>query len=163
MKSIEKTFSDNEGNHLLVALYFCDDNYKRDSLHIPSEYSDVGVVDIDITKAYVDKPIHPAVFFKMSSWLLQQFTELEDTIFTFICSTDELATNHKGLLPQSYRWALFDKLYHRQAGTARINIKDVIVGPDGFQSLGRAFYRDKHAPIIHIVSAYLQEKQQLYQ
>lgn len=35
MDSIENTFSDNEGNHLMVALDFCDDDYKTGLL----EYS----------------------------------------------------------------------------------------------------------------------------
>lgn len=41
----------------MVALYFCDDDYKRNSLHIPEEYADIKVIDISITKVYVDKPI----------------------------------------------------------------------------------------------------------
>lgn len=126
IESIEHTFSDNGGNHLLVALNFCDKEYKENSLHIPEEYSSVKIIDIDITKAYVDKPIHPVVFLRMSSWLLQQFEILDDAIFTFICSTDDLKTNHHDMLPQIYRWILFDKLYQRQARKYRINIQDVI-------------------------------------
>ena len=162
MESIERRFSDKEGNHLLVALCFCDDDYKRDSLHIPFEYTDIKVIDINITKAYVEKPIHFSVFFKMSSWLLQEFEKNDDAIYTFICSTDELSTNHPDFLPQEFRWELFDKLYKRKSNTFQINIQDAVVGPAGYQSLGRAFYRDKHAPIINIIVAYLQEKQQLY-
>lgn len=162
MESIEHKFSDTEGNHLLVALYFCDDDYKRDSLHIPEEYAGVKVADINITKAYVEKPIHFSVFFKMSSWLLQEFERHDDVIYTFICSTEELATNHPDILPQEFRWNLFDRLYERYSDKSRINVQDVIVGPEGYQSLGRAFYRDKHAPIINLIAAYLQEKQQLY-
>ncbi len=41
MEFVEQRFSDKEGNHLLVALYFCDDDYKRTSLYIPDEYSDI--------------------------------------------------------------------------------------------------------------------------
>lgn len=77
MESIEQTFSDNKGNHLLVALYFYDNNYKQTSLHIPDEYADVEIVDIDIEKTFREKPIHPVVFFRMSSWLLQQFNDHE--------------------------------------------------------------------------------------
>lgn len=123
MESIEQTFSDNKGNHLLVALYFYDNDYKQTSLHIPDEYA----------------------------------------VFSFICSTEDLATNHPDQSPQSYRWNLFDRLYRRMAQKAEINTQDVIVGPDGYQSFGRAFYRDRHASIIHIVAAYLQEKQNQYQ
>lgn len=163
MESIEQTFSDNKGNHLLVALYFYDNDYKQTSLHIPDEYADVEVVDIDIEKTFREKPIHPVVFFMMSSWLLQQFNDHENAVFSFICSTEDLATNHPDQSPQSYRWNLFDRLYRRMAQKAEINTQDVIVGPDGYQSFGRAFYRDRHASIIHIVAAYLQEKQNQYQ
>ncbi len=163
MESIEQTFSDNKGNHLLVALYFYDNDYKQTSLHIPDEYADVEVVDIDIEKTFREKPIHPVVFFRMSSWLLQQFNDHENAVFSFICSTEDLATNHPDQSPQSYRWNLFDRLYRRMAQKAEINTQDVIVGPDGYQSFGRAFYRDRHASIIHIVAAYLQEKQNQYQ
>lgn len=162
MESIERTFSDNEGNHLLVALCFCDDDYKRDTLHVPEEFLDIEIVDIETTKAYVDKPIHYGVFFKMSSWLIEQFDVHRDAIFTFICSIDELETNHPGDLPQTYRWNLFDRLYQRYSEKAGVNVQDVVIGPEGFRSFGRAFYRDCHAPIIHIVTAYLQEKQMLY-
>ncbi len=62
IEDIEQKFSDKEGNHLLVALCFCDDDYKQNSLHIPEEYSDIKVVDISITKAYVEMPIHYSVF-----------------------------------------------------------------------------------------------------
>lgn len=115
MESIEKTFSDEKGNHLLVALYFCDESYKRDVLHLPEEYAGVKVVDINITKVYEDRPIGCGVFFRMCTWLFRQFGEQEDAVFTFICSIDELATNHPDALPQDYRWRLFDRLYQRQA------------------------------------------------
>ena len=162
MECIEHKFSDKEGNHLLVALCFCDDDYKLSSLHIPEEYAEIKVIDINITKAYVEKPIHFSVFFKMSSWLLQEFEKHEDAIYTFICSTDKLATNHPAFLPQEFRWNLFDRLYQRQANTSNIKIQDVAVGPEGYQSLARAFYRNRHKPIINIIVNYLQEKQQLY-
>lgn len=167
MDPIKQTFSDNEGNHLLVALYFCDDEYKQESLHIPEEFSTVEIVDIDITKAFIDKPIHYNVFFRMSRWLMMQFKLHENAIFTFICSTDELNSNHKDLLPQNYRWQLFDSLFKHQkkelAGNENINITDVIIGPVGYQTFGRAFYRTKHTPIVHIVSSYLDEKQRYYE
>lgn len=162
MESIEQTFFDNEGNHLLVALCFCDDEYKRQSLQIPEEYASVDVIDIEITKLHVDKPIHFGVFFRMSSWLLQQFDEHRNAIFTFICSTDDLNTNHSKTLPQEYRWRIFDKLYQRVKANANMNVQDIIIGPKDYQSFGRAFYRDEHSPIIHIVASFLQEKQLLY-
>lgn len=162
MKSIDKIFSDKEGNHLLVALCFCDDDYKQNSLHIPEEYAEINIVDINITKAYVEKPIHFSVFFNMSSWLLHEFEMQDDAVFTFICSTDELTINHPDFLPQEFRWELFDRLYKRRINAEGINVQDVIVGPEGYQSLGRAFYREKHSSIINIIVSYLRDKQQLY-
>lgn len=159
MESIENTFSDNKGNHLMVALDFCDKSYKQETLQIPEEYSDIEIVDINIEKVYLDKPINSIVFFKMSSWLLQQFLSQENAIFCFICSTDELENNHPTIKPQMYRWSLFDKLYQRMLNKISFNIQDVIVGPEGYQTFGRAFYRDKHAPILHLVVAHLKEKQ----
>lgn len=159
MKSVEQVFSDNRGNHILVALYFYDKDYKQAVLNIPEEYADINVIDINITKARLDKPINPAALFKMSRWLLQQFDKYENAIFPFICSTDDLSTNHPDKSPQVYRWELFDKLYMCVARNAGINVQDVIVGAEGFQSLGRAFYRDKHTTIIKFVAEYLQDKQ----
>ena len=162
MESIEQIFSDKEGNHLLVALCFYDIEYKQEVLFIPEEYSNTKIIDISITKAYIDKPIHYSVFFRMSSWLLKEFEEQEDVIFTFICSTEELNTNHPDILPQEFRWKLFDKLYQRQVNNLQLRVQDIVVGPEGYQSLSRAFYRDKHTPIINIIVTYLQEKQQEY-
>ncbi len=162
MQSLEQTFSDIGGNHLLVALYFCDNDYKLQTLNIPEEYANIDIVDINIEKAYLEKPIHPAVFFKMSSWLLEVFEKYDNAIFTFICSTDDLDTNHSGILPQTYRWKLFNCLFHRFRSKCEVNIQDVIVGPEGYQTYGRAFYRNQHSPIIHIVASHLLEKQQGY-
>lgn len=162
MDSIEKTFSDKGGNHLLVALYFYDLDYKQNILNIPAEYADINIIDIDITKAFVDLPINSIVFFRMSDWLLHKFEEMEDTVFTFICSTAELDTHHPHILPQQYRWNLFDKLYQRKKMNNKIKIQDAIIGPEGYQSYGRAFYHEKQSPIIHLISSYLKDKQEEY-
>lgn len=159
MKSIENTFSDNEGNHLMVALDFYDEAYKQNTLQIPEEYSDIDIVDISIEKVFVDKPIHYSEFFKMCTWLLQQFSIYDNAVFTYICSFDELKTNHLDIEPQFYRWSLFDRLFQRTSSYIQLNTQDVIVGSDGYQSYGRAFFRDKHAPIIHIITSHLQDKQ----
>lgn len=143
----------------MVALCLYDDYYKQKVLNIPEEFVDISIIDINITKVNLDKPISPATFFRMSTWLLQQFDKYENAFFTFICSMDELDTNHPDKLPQVYRWELFDRLYMRMASHMRVNVQDVVVGPDVFQSYGRAFYRDKHATIINFVAEYLQEKQ----
>ena len=163
MDSIEQTFSDKEGNHLLVALCFCDDEYKINSLNIPEEYSDVNIVDISITKADVSRPIHYSVFFRMSGWLLEEFRKNQNSIFTFICSTDDLETNHPDIPPQQFRWNLFDRLYRRMKDMQDVYIQDVIVGPEGYQSMARAFYRSRHIPLINLITAFLNEKQQLYE
>lgn len=162
METIENTFYDNEGNHLLVALDFYDNLYKKTTLHIPEEYSDIDIVDISISKLFVNKPIHFSAFFKMCSWLLECFNRHPTAIFTYICSTEELNTNHENLEPHLYRWILFDVLLKRSFRRTMLNIQDVVVGPEGYQSYGRAIYRNKQAPIIHIVVAHLQEKQQDY-
>lgn len=161
MNSIECTFSDTKGNHLLVALDFYDSRYKKDSLQIQEEFFDIDIIDINIGKVYLDKPISPAVFFKMSNWLLDQFKLHDNAVFTYVCSIDDLDCNHKEIEPQLYRWKLFDLLFQRTS-KAHINVQDVIVGPKDFQTFGRAFYRDKHAPVIHIIAAHLQDKQQYY-
>lgn len=142
----------------MVALDFCDNQYKHDSLLIQEEFFDIDIIDINIEKVYLDKPINPAAFFKMCKWLLEQFDIFENAVFTYVCSIDDIDCNHKDIEPQLYRWQLFDCLFQR-ISKPHINIQDVIVGPIGFQTFGRAFYRDKHAPIIHIVSAHLQDKQ----
>ncbi len=147
---------------LLVALCFYNAEYKQDVLSILEEYLNIRIVDISITKVYVDKPIHYSVFFKMSTWLLEEFDKHRDIIFTFICSTEDLNTNHPDILPQEFRWRLFDKLYQRQASNLQIMVQDVVIGPEDYQSLSRAFYRDRHIPIINLISTYLQEKQQEY-
>lgn len=161
METIENTFSDNQGNHLMVALDFYDNEYKHQILQIPEELNNFEIVDINIGKVFVDKPIHYSVFFNMCSWLEMQFNANDNAIFTYICSIEELETNHNDFEPQMYRWTLFDKLFQRSSFRLNINTQDIIVGPTGFQSFGRAFYRDKHTPIIHIVASYLKEKQQL--
>lgn len=143
----------------MVALCFCDNEYKQEGLHVPEEFSDINIIDISITKAYVERPIHFSVFLKMSSWLLEEFNKDENSIFTFICSVDELDNNHRDMQPQTFRWELFDALYRRKKDLKYINIQDVIVGPEGYQSYGRAFYRDRHAPIVRLIGAYLEEKQ----
>lgn len=162
MESIEKIFSDKGGNHLLVALYFYDADYKQNVLNIPEEYSNIRIIDIDITKVHVDSPINPTVFFKMSDWLLKLFEEMEDTVFSFICSTEDLATNHDILQPQTYRWNLFDRLYQRKKSNKDIKIQDIIIGPEEYRTYGRAFYHENQSPIIHLITSYLEEKQQIY-
>ncbi len=37
-----------------------------------------------------------------------------------------------------------------------------IIGPEGYQSYGRAFYHEKQSPIIHLISSYLKDKQEEY-
>ena len=142
----------------MVALDFYDEAYKQDTLRIPEEYSAVEIVDINIEKVYLDKPVNQAVFFRMSAWLLEQFKAYDNAIFTYICSTDEIISNHGDIAPQMYRWTLFDRLFQRAKPAAGIMIQDVMVGFDEYTTYGRAFYRIPHAPIIHVVSAHLQEK-----
>lgn len=97
----------------------------------------------------------------MCGWLATRFANHRNVIITFICSIDELVTNHTTVSPQKYRWDLFDLLYKRtvsQKIITNVNIQDVIIGPKGFQTYGRAFYRDIHAPIVHLIVAHLTSK-----
>lgn len=161
MESIENIFSDNKGNQLMVALYFYDKDEKINTLNIPEEYADIEIADINIEKVELGEPLHYGAFVAMNKWLFKQFELHSDAIFSFICSLDELDTNHKNIPPEQYRWRLFDALYHRfikYNPNIDIHIQDVIFGPDDFLSYTRTFYRSKHAPIIHIVGSYLKEK-----
>lgn len=161
MESIEHIFSDNKGNHLMVALNFYDNNEKIDTLKIPSEFADIEIADINIEKVELNEPLHYGAFAAMNKWLFEQFVQHPNAVFSFICSLDELDTNHDNMRPERYRWNLFDALFKRfisQNNHTDIKTQDVIFGPKEYLSYTRTFYRDKHAPIIHIVSAYLKEK-----
>lgn len=46
MESIETLIPDNEGNHLVVILYFYDDRDKADTFQIPSEFMGLSIADI---------------------------------------------------------------------------------------------------------------------
>lgn len=166
MKSIENLIADNEGNHLMVALDFYDEDYKLNVLQIPTEFGDMEVVDINIAKRDLEMPLHYRAFGHMSQWLVEQFMLHGDAVFTFICSIDPLDSRHGNLAPEKYRWNLFDSLYRRACslnpGLHDVLIQDIVIGPDGYQSFGRVFFRDRHAPIIHIVIDHLKEKQDLY-
>lgn len=160
MESLEIVIPDNEGNHLVVALDFYDERYEISTLHIPAEYSDIEIADISISKLDLDTPISIRAFDELSRWLIRQFDLHDNAVFTFICSIDPLETNHS-ILPEEYRWRLFDKLYRRACVNygLRVNVQDVVIGPDGFRSGARAFYRDRQSPIIHLVVDHLKEKQ----
>lgn len=161
MDSLENLISDNEGNHLLVALDFYDDEYKMRYLHIPEEFAEVEVADISIEKNILDRPLNYRAFSRLTGWLLQQYDAHPDAIFTFICSIDPIQTRHHDILPQEYRWRLFDTLFLRAMALrpySDIMIQDVIIGPEGFQSFGRAFYRMRHSPLIHLIASHLRDK-----
>ena len=49
----------------------------------------------------------------------------------------------------------------RNAGRLKvlgIESKDIIVGPDGYQTFAKVFYRTLHAPVIHLVEAHISNK-----
>lgn len=161
MQREEILISDNESNHLLVALDFYDDEYKLQTFNIPPEFSNIEIADISIEKDDLNKPIGLKAFMDMTRWLYKKYIDNNNVIFTFICSIDSLATNHHDLSPQTYRWRLFDMLFKRAIDNnyiPPIKTQDITIGPDGFQSFGRAFYRDAHAPIIHLISTHLSDK-----
>lgn len=161
MDSVENLIPDKEGNHLVVALSFYDDTMKAGAFQIPEEFGDLDIADISINKLDIDKPLHLRAFFKMCEWLIEEFLIFPNAVFSFICSTDPLATNHTDISSEQYRWNLFEHFYQRNIPRLRnmgIESKDIIVGPDGYQTFARVFYRTSHAPIIHLVTAHLSSK-----
>lgn len=160
MESVETLIPDNEGNHLVVVLNFYDNNQKTDTFQIPSEFTGLEIADIAIEKLYLDRPLGLIAFYKMCQWLTEQLLQFANAMFSFICSTDPLETNHR-IAAEQYRWNLFEFFYQRNKAKLNelgIESKDIIVGPDGCQTFARVFYRTSHAPIIHIVIAHLTDK-----
>ena len=161
MESIETLIPDNEGNHLVVVLSFYEENQKIGTFQIPCEYVGVEIADISIEKLYIDHSIGIRAFYKMCQWLIEQFEQFPNSVFSFICSTDPLATNHDRISPEYYRWSIFEALYLRYADKMNklgIESKDIIVGPEGYQTFARVFYRSSQAPIVHLVIAHLSSK-----
>ncbi|MBD5246796.1 MAG: hypothetical protein HDS54_01345 [Barnesiella sp.] len=161
MESVETLISDNEGNHLVVVLNFYEDNQKTDTFQIPPEFAELEIADIAIEKLYIDQPLGLRAFNRMCQWLVEQFVQFPNAVFSFICSTDSLETNHSDISPEQYRWNLFEYFYQHNIDRLKklgIESKDIIVGPDGYQSFARVFYRTSHAPVIHLVIANLKNK-----
>lgn len=161
MATIETLIPDDEGNHLVVVLYFYDDIDKTATFQIPQEFSDLDIADININKLDLEKPLGLRAFFRMCRWLIAQFEMFPDSVFSFICSTDELETKRKDFRPELYRWNLFECLYSRfipRLSALGVKSKDITVGPSGFQTYAKVFYRQKHAAIIHLVSEHLENK-----
>lgn len=161
MESVETLIPDNEGNHLVVVLNFYEEGQKTDTFQIPSEFSKLEIADIAIEKLNLDQPLGLRAFYRMCQWLVEQFEQFPNAVFSFICSTDPLETNHKGIAPEQYRWNLFEYFYKHNIDILKklgIESKDIIVGSDGYQSFARVFYRTSHAPVIHLVTAHLESK-----
>lgn len=162
MDTIETLIPDNMGNHLVVVLYFYDDGDKLNSFKIPEDFAaQIDIADININKLDLDEPLGIASFHIMCEWLMEQFLMFPNAIFSFICATDPIVMRHCGLRPEEYRWRLFEYLYQRnkcKLDTLGIHSQDVIIGPEGYQTYAKVFYRDKHAPIIHIVVSHLKSK-----
>lgn len=161
MESVEILIPDNEGNHLVVVLNFYEDNQKTCTFQIPPEFTELEIADIAIEKLDLYQPLGLRAFYKMCQWLIEQFVHFPNAVFSFICSTDPLDTNHRSLAPEQYRWNLFEYFYQHNIDKLKelsIESKDIIVGPDGYQSFARVFYRTSHAPIIHLVVAHLENK-----
>ncbi len=113
MDSIEILIPDNEGNHLVVALSFYDNSIKSETFQIPEEFEGIDIADISISKLDIDKPLSIRAFFQMCEWLISQFTTFPNAVFSFICSTDPLDTNHPDISSEQYRWNLFEFFYRR--------------------------------------------------
>lgn len=161
MESVETLIPDNEGNHLVVVLNFYEDSQKADTFQLPREFIELEVADIAIEKLYLGRPLGVRAFYRMCQWLIEQFVQFPNAVFSFICSTEPLETNHRNMAPEQYRWNLFEYFYQHNSDRLKkfgIESKDIIVGPDGYQSFARVFYRTSHAPIIHLVVAHLENK-----
>lgn len=161
MESVETLIPDNEGNHLVVVLSFYEDSQKADTFRIPPEFTELEIADIAIEKLYLDQPLGLRAFNRMCQWLIEQFIQFPNAVFSFICSTEPLETNHRSIAPEQYRWNLFEYFYQHNIDTLKklgIESKYIIVGPDGYQSFARVFYRTSHAPIIHLIVAHLENK-----
>lgn len=85
MESIETLIPDNEGNHLVVVLTFYDNSQKTDTFQIPSEFADIEIADISIEKLELSQPLGIRALFKMCQWLIMQFSQYSNTVFSFIC------------------------------------------------------------------------------
>ncbi|MDE7402877.1 MAG: hypothetical protein K2M87_05655 [Muribaculaceae bacterium] len=143
MESIESLIPDNEGNHLVVVLSFYDDTQKLDTFQIPSEFINLDIADISIAKLNLDAPLGLRAFYQMCHWLIDQFTQFPDAVFTYICSVDPLATNHNMIAPEQYRWRLFEAFYQRflnKLNSLGIEAKDIVVGPEGYQTFAKNTY-----------------------
>lgn len=145
----------------MVVLSFYEDGQKVDTFQIPSEFTELDIADISINKLDLDRPLHMRAFSKMCGWLMQQIAVYPNAVFSYICSTDDLETNHIHIPPEQYRWRLFEYFYARkkeQLCDMGIESQDIIVGPEGYQTFAKVFYRTTHAPIIHLVVAHLNNK-----
>lgn len=161
MESVETLIPDNKGNHLVVALHFYDETIKLDSFEIPLEFSDLDIADISINKLDPDRPLGLSAFNGLCSWLIGQFLIFPNSVFSFICSTNPLDTNHEDLSSEEYRWALFESLLKRnkrKLDDLEIISRDIIVEVGEFRTYARVFYRGEHAPIIHLVTDHLTQK-----
>lgn len=136
----------------MVVLTFYEDNQKTDTFQIPPEFLGLDIADIAIEKLNIDQPLGLRAFYKMCQWLTEQFMQFSNAVFSFICSTDPLGTNHNNIAPEQYRWNLFESFYRRNVNRMDklgIESKNIIVGPEGYQTFARVFYRTSHAPVIH--------------
>ena len=114
MEPLETLISDNEGNHLVVVLSFYEEDQKTDTFRIPIEFTNLEIADISIQKLYLNKSLGLRAFYKLCDWMIEQFLQFPNTVFSFICSTDPLITNHHTITPSLYRWKLFESLYYRR-------------------------------------------------
>ncbi|MDE6449433.1 MAG: hypothetical protein K2L41_05055 [Muribaculaceae bacterium] len=163
MELLEFKIPDNKGNHLLVALNFYDSDQKNNIFKIPRKWSSVEIIEINITKEHVNKPIDVHVFFKLCRELLCIFNQHENAIMFYEVSFDELLLNqrHSYLTPSDYRKKFFDtlKLWVEKQGCGNnVLIIDTEVGPDGFVNHVRIFFRKKHLELVEQVTPYISGK-----
>lgn len=161
MITIENLISDNKDNHLVVVISFYDNIDKTNIFQIPEEFKNIEIADINIRKLDLNIPIGLSAFLQLSNWILKQFLLFPNAIFTYICSTQTLHTRHSDIPSEKFRWLLFETLHNRMKTALEchhINCKDIIVGPEGYETYAKIYYRNRHAPLVHIVTDTLLNK-----
>ncbi|MBD5292713.1 hypothetical protein HDR69_04395 [bacterium] len=161
MDTIETIIPDDKGNYLVVVLNFYDDIDKAEVFQIPEELANFEIADINIQKKQLDQPLAPKAFFRMCDWLISQFCLYPKAVFSFICSISELGVRGSRWRPEEYRWNLFEVLFRRkqpELDSRNIRFLDIIVGPEGYQTYGKIFFRDRHYAVVNLVESHLVNK-----
>jgi hypothetical protein len=156
MQEITYRIPDKKGNQLLVALLAYDNQEKINELQIPEEFADVDIIEVSITKEYVDQPIEPVVFLRLTTLLLREFNKRHNAVFFYQVSFEEnLQQHHSNLRDVDYRASLFDLLQQRVQNSveaADILVCDSEVGVEEYSNPIRIYFRERHRSIVQCVA-----------